>query len=81
MLFAPRYCDISIVAAVHITEKTMSSRLTIWLALPIAPTRLWSYQPTIIWSALPTSICSTSSMKIGQVRLRMLFSRFDIVAP
>ena len=39
VLLAPRYCDISIVAAVHMTENTMSSRFTIWFAFPMAPTR------------------------------------------
>ena len=62
--------------AVQITEKTSSRRLVTWLALPMAPTPLGSTQPTIIWSAFPTSIWSRSSIKIGQVSRRTLFSCF-----
>ena len=59
------------VEAVEMTEKTSSTRLVIWLALPMAPTPLGSKWPTMTWSALPTSIWRSSSMKMGQVRDRM----------
>lgn len=61
------YWVIRMVAAMQMTEKEMSSRLVMTLALPIAATAVGEVRATIIWSTLLTSIWRTSSTKIGQV--------------